>query len=117
MSWLDPFAIMTNPSYLRSYVDTGETDTGSQFLESSDGPEQVLQDLHASREQFHFIAVPWAFIPQKAGIYSLKVSINFKQLFSKNSWTFFLFRVKRNANKASNHDLWGRWSWVFSVVT
>lgn len=47
-------------------MDTGETGTGSQFLESLDDPEQVLQYLHASREQFHFITIPWAFIPQKA---------------------------------------------------
>lgn len=66
MSWLDSFAVITNTSYLRSYVDTGETGTGSQFLESLDDPEQVLQYLRASREQFHFIAIPWAFIPQKA---------------------------------------------------
>lgn len=82
MSWLDPFAVMTSTSYLRSYIDTGETGTGSQFLESSDHPEQVLQYLHASQEQFHFIAIPWAFIPQKVGIYSLQLSINCKQLFS-----------------------------------
>lgn len=66
MSWLDPFAIMTNTAYLRSYVDNGETGTGSSFLESLDYPEQVLQYLHVSREQFHFIAIPWGFIPQKA---------------------------------------------------
>lgn len=82
MSWLDPFAIMAKTSCLKSYVDTGETGTGSQFLESSGDAEQVLQYMHASREQFHFIQNPWAFIPQKAGIHSLQLSINCKQLFS-----------------------------------